>query len=223
MKKKTYTVLTLILSLLCMNKTYAACTREEIKEFKRIEDEYKVTYNYNKDTKDYSIYFKSTEPKKYYYQIYAESDLNCSAINETTMECKDFKPDYYTIEIVGVTNTCNDVLKSITLNLSHNNKYWEDPLCNGIEEFVLCSPTYDKELDYETFVSRVETYKRTKAKEAETEKNNNEEKNNGLYDKIINYINENIISIIIVTVFIILVIITIIVTAKSIRKSRRLE
>ena len=41
--KKKYIISTLILSLLCMNKTYAACTQEEINAFKKIEDDlYKV-------------------------------------------------------------------------------------------------------------------------------------------------------------------------------------
>ena len=122
-----------------------------------------------------------------------------------------------------MTETCDDVLKTTILKLPKYNKYSEDPLCEGIEEFDLCNSTYDKEIDYDTFVSRVETYKRTKNKNENINNDNDTGNNNKLLNNMKTYIEENLIQIIIVTVFIILVVITTIITAKSIRKSRRLE
>ena len=53
MNRKKYLILTTMLSLLCINKTYAACTQQEINDFKKIEDEYKITYKFDKETKTY--------------------------------------------------------------------------------------------------------------------------------------------------------------------------
>ena len=221
MIKKKYVISTLILSLLCMNQAHAACTQEEINGFKKIEDEYKVTYSFDKETKTYNIFFKSPQSEKYHYRIYTEDELKCTAKDDITMECTHFKPDLYSIEIIGVSDKCNDVLKTFTLDLSKYNNYAYDPLCEGIEEFVLCNPTYKKEIDYETFVSRVETYKKTKVqKESENEI---EREESDFVDDVINYMKNNLLQIVIIGVFIILVLITIIMTAKSIRKSRRLE
>ena len=67
------------------NIIYADCTTNEISYFKRIEDDYKITYTNNKDTKDYTVTFYSPEPDKYEYMIYAESEQfnNCDAISGT--------------------------------------------------------------------------------------------------------------------------------------------
>ena len=166
MIRKKYIIATFMLSLFSINKVSAYCTQEEKDGFKKVEEDYKVTYEFNKESKDYTIYFTSTEPEKYYYQIYTDDELKCNTIDEETVKCIHFKPDYYSIDIVGVTSTCNDVLKEFTIKLSYN-KYWEDSLCEGIEEFYLCNPSYDKEVDRETFESRVNTYKKNQ--------NNNDE------------------------------------------------
>lgn len=217
MKRKKYIALTLILSLLCIDKTYASCTQEELDEFKKIESQYKVTYEVNQATKDYTITFHTPAKEKFDFVIYTELDLNCSKIDETKGECYNIPIDEYQLEIIGVTTTCNDTLKELTLKLPEYNTYADDPLCEGIEEFYLCQPTYEKEVDRETFESRVNTYRKTKAREEQTEENSKEE------NAILEYIKDNLIQIIIIVVFIVLVIITTIITAKQIRKSRRLE
>lgn len=213
-----------MLFLTSITSTHAACTQEEINNFKKIEDEYTVKYEFNNTNKTYNIYFNSKQSDKYYYQIYSEKELECSIVNDTTVKCINFPPGKYDIDIKGVTNTCKDVLKEMTLNLPEYNKYSEDPLCEGIEEFVLCSPTYNKEIDYDTFVSRVNTYKRTKKEKQneETEQKVEVEEKNEFLEKTVNYIKDNLVTIII-AVFIVLLIITIVTIAKSIRKSRRLE
>ena len=221
MKKKTYAILTLILSLLCINKTYAACTQEEINEFKRIEDKYKVKYEIDKSTKKYHLYFERSKPNIYDYIIYTDEKIECEDINSTITKCSYFEAGEYELEILGQTETCKDSFKKITLNLPKYNKYSEDPLCQGIEEFVLCSPIYDKDIDYETFASRVETYKRTKKEKKEPNEERKQEENK--IDVVLEYVKQNLFQIIIIIVFVVLLITTIIITAKSIGKSRRLE
>ena len=217
MKKRKYFILTAILFLSCIPKTYATCTQEEINEFKKVEDDYKVTYEFNHDTKDYNVTFHTPLINKFDYEIYTNIKLNCQKLNEIEVECYNIPINEYELSIVGTSDSCNDVLKKLTLKLPEYNIYSDDPLCEGIEEFYLCQPTYEKKVDRETFESRVNTYKNSNKKE-ETEKNETLEEN-----KISEYIKENLIQIIIIIVFIILVIITIILTANSIRKSRRLE
>ena len=189
-------MLTTILFLTCINNTYAACTQEEIDEFKKVEDQYTIKYEFNKDTKDYTLYFSNYDSKKYSYFIETGEKMNCTVLDEVRTKCSGIKPNEYNIEILGITNTCDETLKTFTLNLKEYNNYSEDPLCEGIEEFVLCQPTYDKDIDYETFVSRVNTYKKSKEKK---EVNNSTEKKDK--NKAIVYIEENIVQIIIVAIF----------------------
>lgn len=217
MKKNKKIILFTILSLLFSTNVYASCTEEEINDFKKIEDEYKITYEFNKETKDYIVIFTRKEPDKYDYYI-DSTGIKCDDINENKAQCYNFKPQKYDIYIIGQTEECDDILKEITLNLPYNSLS-EDPICEGIEEFVLCQPTYDKEIDYDAFISRVNTYKKNKT----TQPSSNNVNNSNQENKIITYIKENLLTIITVSIFIILVIITIILTAGSIKKSRRLE
>lgn len=218
MIKKKYLILTLMLSLLGTNKTFAACTQEEINAFKKIEDEFKITYKYNIDSNDYYITFYNPSPEIYSYLFDEKfSDMKYVSGTGEKLTFSGLKVGKYETTIIGISG-CKDEFKKIEFELSKKNQYHEDPLCEGIEEFVLCQPTYDKEIDYETFKSRVETYKRTKEKKENIESTKKEEEN-----EILSYIKNNIISISIIIVFIILVLITTIITAKSIEKSRRLE
>lgn len=225
MKKHKFLLSILSLSLFIPSTTYADCTKEEIDNFKEIEDEYKITYEFDKDTKTYTINFVNPNPGNYGYKlIYVKNEktkleYNLTTIIEKNYSKTNFSSGNYIFEIYGNTDTCNEKLKSKTLVLPKYNKYSEDPLCEGIEEFVLCQPTYDKDIDYESFVSRVNSYKNKMSNTKKEEEPTVVKEEN----KILKYVKDNLIQIIIIIVFIIMVIITIILTAKSIRKSRRLE
>lgn len=227
-----YIVYILITFLICCSKTYASCTDAEISTFKKIEKDYTVKYEYDKTTQMYNVYLKSTNPDIYYYKLFITNpeNLNCETKDSETVKCYNFKPGVYDIWITGQTQTCDDVLKTLQLKIPKFNKYSEDPLCNGIEEFVLCNPGYEKEIDYDDFVSRVNTYKKNKTKndspkEEDKIPNSKEEENKipKILDDIWKYIKQNWITITIVSSFVILLTITIVIAAKSIRESRRLE
>ena len=220
MKKINHTIFTMMLFLICITNTYAACTQEDFDNFKKVEDEYTVKYEFDKTTKTYKITFHFSDIEKYSYDMTdIITKLKYENSTDKSLTYSGLTPGEYTIKVISLTDGCNDELKTIELKLPKYNNFSEDPLCEGIEEFVLCSPTYGKELDYETFVSRVNTYKKTKEKK-ETQATDDLSKGENSFLK---YIEENIWKIIIVLSFIILLTITIIITAKSIKDSRRLD
>lgn len=222
MRKNKRILLFLSVCLLFSNHVYAECTTDERKEFRNIEDKYKITYEFNKDTKDYTLILYNPLQEKFTYSTETDIDADKMTYTEngeaTTVTLSGFSSGEYTFEIIATTDTCNDVMKEIKVKLPKYNKLSEDPLCEGNEDFVLCNPSYDKEIDYDTFVSRLNTYKKNKGNNPSSSSNSVKEEN-----AIITYIKNNLVSIITITIFIILVVITIILTAKSIKKSRRLE
>lgn len=216
MKKTKYIISLLTLLLLFPYTTYADCS-EEIEYFKEHEDEYKVTYEYDRENENYDIILFTPDDSPFSYIIDTEIDYSVARIDNNTKACGKFPAGEYNIMIFGKTESCDRAVKEITIKLPKPNKYYGNPLCEGIEEFVLCQETYDKEIDYDTFVSRVELYKSSKQEEEpEIEKKDN-------LDKVMEYIENNIFQIIIVITFAITLIITLIITVKNIRKSRRLE
>ena len=215
MKRKI--LLTLISFITFTPEIYAECTNEEVNAFKKISNEYKVTYEMNTESKLYNLTFYDPAPDKYTFVINGATDGDFSIHDNNNYQYLGLSPGEYTVTIEGVTNTCKDVLKTINLSLPKYNKYTEDPLCKGIEEFVLCQSTYDKDIDYETFKQRVEVYKKTKTEN--NIKTDDINKNN----TIVNYFKNNIGQISLFTISLVLVIIVITLIAKRQKKSRRLE
>ena len=221
MKKYKYLLLSLLISLLIPSTIYAECTEEDLQDFKEIEEEYTVKYEFNKETKLYTVTLNNPEPSRYDYSLEnTEMFKNCSITNGTEAICNNIAPGEYAIEIISVENNCPQALKIFTLRLETYNNYSEDPLCNGLEEFYLCQPTYDKNIDYDTFVARVKLYKE---KQEEKKQNEQQKEETRKENKILKYIKDNLIQIIVITVFVIMIVITIILTIKSAKQSRRLE
>ncbi|MDO4395058.1 MAG: hypothetical protein Q4C23_03665 [Mycoplasmatota bacterium] len=224
MQKTKYFMLFGLLFFLCLDSVYATCSTNELNEFKRIKDDYKVTYEFNQKNKTYTLYFNNPNNDKFGYTIEVEdaSSLKCTTNdNKTIAKCPDFLSGDYVIDIIGKTKTCDDTLKTINLHLPKYNTYSEDPLCEGLEDFYLCDPTYEKDLDRETFESRIANYKKQLTIKKSSKQEDN--KSNEVINNIKKFLEDNLVTIIVVTIFIILLIITIIMTIKSSRKSRWLE
>lgn len=219
MKKFNYFITPFIIFLLPII-TYAECTEEEYNHFNKIKDKYKIEYKFDESKSHYILTLYNPESGHYTYEIQSvdKMPLTCEISNNSDTICNGIYPGGYNISVIGNTNTCNDTLKRTFLRLKPYNKYSEDPLCEGIKDFVLCQETYDKEIDYETFVSRVESYKEQKKEEKE----NNKKKIIDI-NKIKAYIEDNLYETIIIAVFVVLVIVTVIITIITAKKSRRLE
>ena len=232
MKKAKYIISLLTLLLLFPYTTYAdddndeeepepnICSNEIYEQFKQVEDDYYYKYEYDINNETYTFTFHRTDPN-YIYGLSSklEVNINCWKENDTDSICTNAIPGEYNVRIISKNDNCIIAGHNEILNLKKHNKYYADPLCEGIEEFVLCQETYDKEIDYDTFVSRVETYKRTKEETSITPSKN---KNNVL-ENTLKYVKDNLFQIIIIVTFIIAATITVIVTVKSAKKSRRLE
>ncbi len=218
MKKYKY-LFTFLLIFLMPIFVNAECTSEELRHFQEIESEYRLEYEIDKGTGLYKLIMYNPDPGSYTYNVTGtDYYFLCEINSESDTICNNVLPGGYRINIVGNTKTCDDILKRNYLSLKPYNRYSEDPLCEDIKEFSLCQETYDKEIDYETFVSRVQAYKENKNQE---QKNNSKKKID--ISKIQEYLENNLFQVIVVTVFVILVIITIVVTLTTAKKSRRLE
>ena len=218
---KKIIMITLVSLIVNANIIYAECTSKDTDYFKSIEDKYQTTYEFNKDTKTYTISLTYEDTSSFTYRI------DGSGIDDKNIKFSDNKllidnlnSGQYTIYVIGASDSCNDVFKKETITLPQYNQYAYDPACEGIEEFALCSPTYDKYLDYNTFISRVNSYKKNKTADNKTD-NNAEEKNT-----VLEWLKNNYFYIIYAVIGIVVLLI-IILTIKAIynneRKRRRLE
>lgn len=210
---------------------YADC----ISDFKEIEKDFKITYEYNEETDDYTITFFNPSYERYSYaQTSWEEIRNSKRIangKSQTIIVEHYKDTKYYYKIKSLYEGCNQVtVKEDTIELKNYNPYSDSPLCEGNEEFVLCQKDYDKKIDEETFKSRLDTYIKTKEeKESSTaeEKNDNnsntKETSNNIVKKATSYIETHLTEIIIAVTVIVILIIAAILYIKKIIKGRRLE
>ena len=239
MKKTRYFILFLFTFLLISPKVYAACTETELKQFKEIENKFTVTYTYNANDQNV-IKLYNPDPENYEYRVIAEENKNpnitFNRINDNTYEATGNIDVEYKVIVVNKKASCDDMLKTFTISPPPENGYSDDPLCEGIEEFILCQEGYNKPVTREDFESRVEAYKESIQKDNDINtsgnndsssndenSNNNKTDSESIINKITSYIKENLVQVIIIIIFIILLIVTAIISIKSAIKSRRLE
>lgn len=216
MKKQIYLITLISLFLLLPKLSYADCKEEVIERFSEIENHYVITYELDKENMNYNLTLKKDESNDYVYIIQPDN-FECKKETETTDICSNVQPGTYTVKIMSFNNNCNVIVKETTIDLPEHNKYYDDPLCNGIEEFILCQPTYDKSISYEDFVSRINTYKNSKAKKEKQEiANKNDNKINEYIAKNYQILSISIAGFIAIVLIIILIV-------KKIKKSGRLE
>lgn len=223
MNKKKYIAFPIMLSLLCMNNVYAGCTEEIKNEYQNIKKQYKITTTFDSIDKTYTARIERANTDKFRYTTAIMSQYKCENISDTVTECYGLKPgtSFYAY-VLGNTKDCDIMFKEEEIYLDKLNKFYGDPLCSGIEEFVLCQEVYDREITRETFEYRINKYKESKEQKYQEELKKQEEENK-VTNKISTYIKENTTQVIIIIIFIILLITTIIVGYKSMKKSRRLE
>lgn len=233
--KKKYFLLTLILFSMLTQRVNAYCSSSEIQKFKEIERSIKTTKTYDEKTKQYTVIYYLKDLSFIGFTLKNE-EIECSFISFNEYKCTS-RNDIFdeNISIVGVSSTCNDVLKErIATKKPTYNKYADNEQCKGIEDFVLCQKDYDKELTEEEFKTRVESYKKTKTKNNSltTNQSSNKSDNNKQsetkkqlinFDSIIKVIQDNYILVIASIIFVILIIITIILSYKRYKQSRWLE
>lgn len=218
---KKIIMITLVSLIVNTNIIYAECTSKDTDYFKSIEDKYQVSYEFNKDTKTYTLNLTYGDISSFIYTIEGPEIENASLeVIDNKLVIGNLTSGQYTIYVEGANDSCNDIFKTEKITLPQYNKYAYDSACEGIEEFALCSPTYDKYLDYNTFISRVNSYKKSKE--------NNDISNNTVEEKntVLEWMKDNYFYIIYVAIgIIVLLIIALIIKTiyNNERKRRRLE
>lgn len=219
MKKIKYIIVTIVLFFIITPSTKASvCDKADILRVKS--DANKVTidydYKYNPNelvkngkfftlkikgiTEDIYIYEKNTG-RTYTHKSKDENGIiNMDKVSGGSFE---FNIYYYVCD--------NRLIRTMKYNLPKYNYYSEAPMCEGItgEELDVCDEWYQGDLDDETFKQKIEEYK----KDLE-ELQQQEAKENTIFNKIKNFLLDNYVYIIIAIVLIVLITIIILIRRK---------
>ena len=202
-------------------------------DFKEVEDQFKISYVYNKDTDDFTITMVSPDRDRFSWVFHSQEELKNAVHSvegqKVTTTINNYKNDQYDYRIAAVYSGCKgQTLKKGTLQLKKYNPYADSPLCEGNEDFVLCQKDYDKAISEDEFESRIEAYEESKKdntsrkSSSESKKSDTQEKES-IFAEVREFAEEHIAVVIIAAVIVIALIITAIIMIKKSIKSRRLE
>ena len=224
-----YVFLTYLFLFIPLNNAYAECSREEYNLYEKHKDEFKVEYEYNQNTDKYDLIFKNPLSDHFIMWVGDVSEELCDVSNLNEIKCPGYSVGEYYVYIFGKAANCKTVVSSYLMKLSFN-KYYTDPVCADASEFILCSPSYDKEISYEDFIYRVNLYKETRKTEEENIVGDDDAEpigfgeaiENTFYD-IVSFVKANIFLVITSIVAVILLIVIVTSVVRKQRKRWRLE
>jgi len=165
MKKIMFLIITFMCSI---NYVYADCSSEDIKKYKTQVENVEITYmvrepelgEFGMINGIIDLIIQNLPEGFYIYSSYYDSNYYVSDWEDGIIYMYDHLYGNYSFDIYSEFCPSKKV-KSIQFKVPRYNPYSEDELCNDITEGALdvCEPWYDYDLDYDTFVQKVEEYK----------------------------------------------------------------
>lgn len=175
--KKIIKLILFTLILILPLKVFGACTVDDKIRYLSLASNITTSYDYIEanDRVTFSITIhnvhkdlvvKDTVNNKSYSSN--RNDLN----NYTISNLKD--GNNYSFSIYAKRGDCSyKLLNTVYVNLPRYNKYYKDPICNGLENYNLCQRWGEiGNINYETFKEKVEEYKKETVIEEEIKDNN---------------------------------------------------
>ena len=222
MKKIKYILFTFLILSLSILSVNAECTKEEINILKQEANKIKVTYKHlgsNVDAEgtvvDYMFSLTFSNINDDMYIRIDDYNEEWKEVNDNKIIINKIATGKYRFSIYS--NSCQEKIGDISVKLPKFNSYSLDPLCEGIntDEFPLCSKYLEYQPSYETFVKKLEEYKKTH--EIKTDDNNIAKDNTFtiILNKIINFITKYQIYITSVLTIILIVLVILIINSKK--------
>lgn len=175
--RKIIKLILFTLILILPLKVFGACTVDDKIRYLSLASNITTSYDYIEanDRVTFSITIhnvhkdlvvKDTVNNKSYSSN--RNDLN----NYTISNLKD--GTNYSFSIYAKRGDCSyKLLNTVYVNLPRYNKYYKDPICNGLENYNLCQRWGEiGNINYETFKEKVEEYKKETVIEEEIKDNN---------------------------------------------------
>ena len=212
MKKIKIALIVLILMLINNVSVLAECSSEEVQVLKEkasnIEIKLELQENVEGEFGYYDTHNLIINNMTEEFFIYSEYDGQSYGIRDANSAGQIIFADYmFGKHLFKVySQKCGSLISVMEVDVPRYNSFSTDPLCEGIsgDDLAVCNKWYDADLNYESFKSAVENYKK---------ENNKDEK------IVKSFISDNVLKILVVLGTVILIILAFVV----LRKRRRSE
>ncbi len=176
MKKLFWFSIMLFLTFFLPYKVNAECSDKEIIRLQNLAKNVNYSYEYNENTKKFSITFNNLKK-----DIVLKDDYNNRNYNvDGEVTFNDRYSNTYRFYIYAKDNKCiNDVLTTKVIKLPVYNNYYNNSLCQGIEDYSYCNKWINNNVSYDIWYKKVTEYRKTIQ---DTKENKKEVK--GIFDGI---------------------------------------
>ena len=158
-------LLILIISLLFIPCTALAedCTTDQIDRYKKLANEIQTTFDYVEDSEGvkFNINFYNVYKELYLVDYKTFDSLAIYKNNNNPIIAQGYAPGKtYSLSVLNDGSTCKQtIITRISITTPNYNKYYNDPLCEGIETYFYCQKWVNiGSVSYEEFKKNVNNY-----------------------------------------------------------------
>jgi len=187
-----YLVILLVFMTFKSNVVFAMeCSSKELDSLKELAKKVDITYNiYNEEDKTFEINVINLNKYLYIYDFVLGNEITYKNSNIYTYYAKISNTRYnYNIYASNKTNCARKLLLEKGFFVPKTNPFYNDDLCQGVEDFYLCDFWYPLDITYYDFQKKVLKYKEEKKdekKEKDKIENNKDDYINIIYRFITN-------------------------------------
>ena len=160
-----------LLALLIPFKVLGAdCDFKDVARYQALASNVKFNYEFVESSKTFNIIITNM-PDELYFEITSSGEVFSSrTVGSSETVLYGYTSGSYRFRIVPYDPACYEsTVGNGYVNLPYYNSYYNDPVCNGAENYKLCQKWNKVDLSYDDFVKNVEAYKKSLVKEEVTQ------------------------------------------------------
>lgn len=172
----------LIIAIFCIsipNIVKAECSTDEKIALSKMVSNIKITPVFNEDTEKFNILISNITPNIYF------RDMNTKTNYQNTggeVVIYNVEPnESYRLKFFSAINACyGETITSTYVTLPGYNKYYKDPLCEGLDEYKICQKWVNYNYDRAKFEEEINKIEKKEVEKLKQQKGREEVK--GIYD-----------------------------------------
>jgi len=144
------------------------CKYNEISRYKNLASNITTYYDYTEKEDNVTFTITLVNLNKDLYIVDSTTNKKYTYKNNE-LSITNYSPGQTVKYYVYTTNeNCSDeLLYTIRVNLPDYNPYYDDIICEGVNNYIYCTKWYKHNLNYEQFVAKVNSYKQSLIKPPE--------------------------------------------------------
>lgn len=163
MKKILFVIIILFLMpSFVFAKSKTSCNYTLVSNLKKLVSNVNMTYSYriSDGSVYYDITFTNIQPDLYFYDKIYDRYYSYDDTNNGVITLSEYYPGNVSFTFYSRHSECNDEKLSVkSVSLPYYNRYYDDDLCDGIEDYNLCQRWINYNGTYTYFKEQVQNYR----------------------------------------------------------------